>query len=274
MNNRISQSNTPETLEKVVSALLAGAFLIMISPLLVSAADLPEAAPVPRNADGSIIISGDSSDFVGIWEPDYRDRGPRFNFDEVSMKPWAKGLYDARQTHDLEPHARCKASGAVRQLLTPYGVEIVDIPELQRLYIFDIGGPHTWREIYMDGRSHPTDFEPNNYGHSIGWWEGDTLVIDSIGYNTEFWFERRGLPHTEQAHVIEYYTRTDRDNMEYRFVLQDPMTYDTNVEGSVHLRWSGNAELFEYVCQQSNYAPDLMVNQDGMAVGRTSPIAP
>ena len=190
------------------------------------------------------------------------------------MKPWARGLYDARQTHDLEPHARCKASGAVRQLLTPYGVEIVDIPELQRIYIFDIGGPHTWREIYMDGRSHPTDFEHSNYGHSIGWWDGDTLVIDSVGYNTEFWFERRGLPHTESAHVIEYYTRTSRDSMAYRFELEDPITYENRVEGTVNLRWSADAELFEYLCQQSNYAPDLMVNQEGQAIGRTSRIVP
>ena len=240
----------------------------------VSAAE--ESLPVPRNSDGSVIISGEPGDFVGIWVPVYfvEGRGPTFNFDEVQMKPWAQGLYDARQTHDLEPHARCKASGAVRQLLTPYGVEIVDIPELKRIYIFDIGGPHTWREIYMDGRTHPTDFEHNNYGHSIGWWEGDTLVIDSVGYNTEFWFERRGLPHTESAHVIEYYTRTSRDSMAYRFELEDTITYENRVEGTVNLRWSADAELFEYLCQQSNYAPDLMVNQEGRAIGRTSRIVP
>ncbi len=231
---------------------------------------------VPIDEDGKAIISGDSSDFVGIWVPVYfvDGMGPSFNFDDVQMKSWARGLYEDRQTHDLEPHARCKASGAVRQLLTPYGVEIVDIPELQRVYIFDIGGPHTWREIYMDGRSHPINPEPNNYGHSIGWWEGNTLVIDSVGYNTEFWFERRGLPHTEAAHVIEYYERTGLETMEYRFILIDSMTYENRVKGIVNLRWSGDEELFEYVCQQSNYAPDLMVNQEGMAVGRTSRIVP
>lgn len=230
---------------------------------------------VPRHFDGRPVISGEPGDFVGIWVPVYfREGAPTFNFDDVQMKPWARGLYDDRQTHDLEPHARCKASGAVRQLLTPYGVEIVEIADYKRLYIFDIGGPHTWRTVYMDGRSHPTDYQHNNYGHSIGWWDGDTLVIDSVGYNTEFWFERRGLPHTESAHVIEYYTRTTRDTMEYRFVLEDPLTYDTPVEGSVNLRWSGDEELFEYMCQQSNYAPDLMVNQEGQAVGRTSPIVP
>ncbi len=258
---------------KITDITLAGLVLLALLCTPVLAADT--SAPVPRRADGSVIISGEPGDYVGIWVPVYfREGAPTFNFDDVKMKPWAQGLYDARQTHDLEPHARCKASGAVRQFLTPYGVEIVDIPALQRIFIFDIGGPHTWREVYMDGRSHPTDFEHNNYGHNIGWWEGDTLVVDSVGYNTEFWFERRGLPHTEQAHVIEYFTRLDGDNLQYRFVLEDPMTYESPVEGTVNLTWHGDEELFEYQCQQSNYAPDLMVNQEGQAIGRTSRIVP
>jgi hypothetical protein len=66
-----------------------------------------------------------------------------------------------------------------RQFLTPYGVEMVEMRELQRVFIFDIGGPHTFREVFMDGRSHPKDFTPTYYGHSIGWWDGDTLVIDT-----------------------------------------------------------------------------------------------
>ena len=67
-----------------------------------------------------------------------------------------------------------------RQFLTPYGVEFVELPEAaKRVYIFDIGGPHTFRTIYMDGRSHSADFTPTYYGHSIGWWDGDTLVVDT-----------------------------------------------------------------------------------------------
>ena len=75
--------------------------------------------------------------------------------DQTPFQPWAKALYDDRQVHELEPHARCKASGTARQFQTPYGVEFVEMPELKRLYIFDIGGPHTFRTVYMDGRSHP-----------------------------------------------------------------------------------------------------------------------
>jgi len=193
----------------------------------------------------------------------------------VKFKPWARGLFDARQHHDLEPHARCKASGGIRQFLTPYGVEILEIEPLSRLYIFDIGGPHTFREVYMDGRSHPASLTPTNYGHNIGWWEGDTLVVDSVGYNEDFWFERMGLPTTEAVHVVEYLKRVSPEKIEYTFIIDDETAYDEPIESHLDLYWREGEELFEYVCQQSNYAFDLMVHpEDLRAIGRTSPIVP
>lgn len=211
----------------------------------------------------------------GLWVTRYGTGRAFFDVEEIRFTPWAKGLFDARQQHDLEPHARCKASGAIRQFLTPYGVEIVEIEELERLYIFDIGGPHTYREVYMDGRGHPAEIPPTNYGHNIGWWDGDTLVIDSVGYNVDFWFERMGLPHTEAVHVTEYFRRTDPETVEYRFVMDDPIAYEVPVEGFLTLGWREGQELFEFICQQSNYAHELMVNpEDLQAIGRTSPIVP
>jgi hypothetical protein len=238
-----------------------------------SAADAPP-VPAPRNAEGRVLISNPGDQPHGLWVTDYSTGIPFFNEDEIAFKPWARGLYAARQLHDLEPHARCKVSGAIRQFLTPYGVEILEIPPLNRVMIFDIGGPHTYREVFMDGREHPKDFEPTNYGHNIGWWEGDTLVVDSVGYNTDFWFERAGLPHTESVHVREYFTRTDKNHLDYRFVMEDPATYDKPVEGKLRMNWREGEELFEYMCQQANYAPELMVNDQVQAIGRSSPIVP
>jgi hypothetical protein len=229
------------------------------------------------HAQSGIATLGPIGDQVkGLWLTDYLPGAPLFfDVDAVKFKPWAKGLFEARQRHDLEPHARCKASGAIRQFLTPYGVDIVEIKELELLYIFDIGGPHTFREVYMDGRSHPADLEPTNYGHNIGWWDGDTLVIDSVGYNNDFWFERMGLPHTEAAHVVETFQRVDAETVNYTFQLTDTETYDEPVVGHLRLLWRDGEELFEYMCQQSNYASDLMVNPDDLnAVGRTSEIVP
>lgn len=255
----------------VLSIVLLGS----VAAGMVQAAEIEQLAqPAPRDAKGQILISREAGERSGLWVPDYSDRRPSFALADIAFKPWAQGLFDARQAHDLEPHARCKASGAIRQFLTPYGVEILELPELQRLYIFDIGGPHSYREVYMDGRSHPADPEPSYYGHNIGWWEGDTLVIDSTGYNTDFWFERMGLPHTEAVHVTEYLSRTDKHHMSYRFVMTDPATYDEPLEGLMSLVWRGDEELFEYMCQQANYAADLMVNDKGDAVGATSPIVP
>jgi hypothetical protein len=84
--------------------------------------------------------------------------------------------------------------------MSPYGLEIVEMPELQRVFIFNISNAQSYRIIYMDGRTHPTDLTPSYLGHSIGRWEGDTLVIDTVGFNERFWMNRDGLPHTSQLH--------------------------------------------------------------------------
>ena len=192
----------------------------------------------------------------------------------MPFQPWAKAVYDARQTSELEPHTRCKASGIARQFLTPYGVEFVELPELERVFIFDIGGPHTFRTVYMDGRSHPHDLQPSYYGHSIGWWEGDTLVVDSLGFNESFWLDRRGLPHTTQLHTVERFKRTNAETIEYEIDIHDPGAYTAPFTGSFALGWDKGTELFEYVCQQANYASELMVGGARSSVDRSSPIVP
>ena len=230
--------------------------------------------PAPRNAEGRVVLGGASVEDKGVWTPVFGIFDPVAPLEVVPFKPWAKALYDDRQAKELEPHARCKASGGSRQFLTPYGVEFVEIPALQKLYIFDIGGPHTYRVVHMDGRSHPANPEPSNYGHSIGWWEGDTLVIDSVGFNEDFWFGRRGLPHTEQLHLIERFTRYNSGRIDYRITVDDPGAYTAAFTGGFNLRWQEDQELFEYICQQANYADELMVGQGGDQVDRSSPIVP
>jgi len=100
----------------VATALLALGTLVL--PL--HAADAPAPAPAPRDASGRVLIANAPGEPIGLWVTDYSTRLPFFMVEQIRFKPWAKGLYDARQAHDLEPHARCKASGAIRQFLTPY----------------------------------------------------------------------------------------------------------------------------------------------------------
>lgn len=232
------------------------------------------ADPAPRNEAGRVLLGGATPQEKGVWTPRFGIFDPIAPLETVPFQPWAEALYADRQIHEFEPHARCKASGASRQFLTPYGVELVEIAELDTLLIFDIGGPHTFRTVYMDGRSHPEDLEPSNYGHSIGWWEGDTLVIDTVGYNEDFWFGRRGLPHTEQLHTVEYLTRIDSATIDYEILIDDPGAYTDTFTGGFNLGWQEDTELFEYICQQANYADELMVGGDNIQTDRTSAIIP
>jgi hypothetical protein len=234
----------------------------------------PPAGPTPRSADGHVLLGGATADEKGVWTPLFGITDPIAPADMVPFQPWSRALYDARQAHELEPHTRCKASGSARQFLTPYGVEFVELPALERILIFDIGGPHTFRTVHMDGRGHPSDLTPSYYGHSIGWWEGDTLVVDSTGFNEAFWLDRRGLPHTEQLQTVERFTRTDSETIEYEITVHDPGAYTAPWTGDFALQFDRGQELFEYVCQQANYAHELMVGGERSSMDRSSPIVP
>jgi hypothetical protein len=197
----------------------------------------------------------------------------KLSMTEVPFQPWSRALYAYRQENQLEPHTRCKPSGGPRQFLTPYGVEFLERPELQRIFIVDIGGPHTLRIVYMDGADHPKDLDPSYLGHSIGKWDNDTLVVDTVGFNERFWIDRWGLPHTQQLHLIERFTRLDESTLKYELVVDDPGAYTATWTTGLLLRWNPNQELFEYVCQDNNLAPELMVGASE-AVERRSRISP
>jgi hypothetical protein len=193
--------------------------------------------------------------------------------DEVPFQPWAQALYAYRQENQLEPHTRCKPSGGPRPFLTPYGVEFLELKDLQRVLIVDIGGPHTMRVIYLDGRPHPKDPAPDYLGHSIGEWQGKTLIVDTVGFNERFWIDRFGLPHTQLLHVVERFTRLDETTLKYEVTIDDPGAYTTAWTSGLLLRWNSGQELFEYVCQDNNLAPQLMMGS-AVSMDRTSTIVP
>jgi hypothetical protein len=217
------------------------------------------ARPAPRSTAGRVVLGGSTPAEKGVWVPTTGLQTPLTTIATVPFQPWARALYADRQKHELEPYARCKPSGVAREVQTPYGVEILDLSEAQRLYFFDIGGAHTFRTVYMDGRTHPRDLQPSYYGHSIGWWDGDTLVIESTGFNERFWLDRRGIPHTEKLRTLERLTRTDFATIKYEVTIDDPDVYTAPWTGGVTLRWEEGTELFEYMCQQANYSSELML---------------
>src|SRR5262245_36113450 len=167
--------------------------------------------PAPRWPDGHVNL-GSVPGQKGHWIRTRRElvvdaRSPGTlpddrKIEEIPFQPWSKALFEYRRSNNDRdsPHALCKPDAGPRQIGTAYGFEMVEFPDLQRVIIFDIGGPQSYRTVYMDGRTHPhgRDLTPTYYGHSIGWWEGDTLVVDTVGFNEENWIDPEGLIHTDQ----------------------------------------------------------------------------
>jgi hypothetical protein len=236
--------------------------------------------PAPRRPDGRINFNSPPGQ-PGLWsgnggrlavnpdsyEPNTTRNAP-IHIDNVPLQDWARALTNFRHRNVLadEPHTRCKASPGPREFVTPYGFEILDMPELQRVFILDVGGPHTFRTIYMDGRPHPPadQMSPSYYGHSIGRWEGDTLVIDTIGMNERAWMNRDGIPHTDKLHLIERLSRPDYNTLEYEVTIDDPGAFTAPWNSAFNLTWSEGTEMWEYICQDNNLAPETMVGNEGV----------
>ena len=141
---------------------------------------------------------------------------------DALMLPWAKALMATRD-ETQEPHNACLPMGVPRVTPFPYRfVQNYTHKPATHMFILHEGNIHTYRQIFMDGRKHPAELDSSWLGHSIGHWEKDTLVIDTVGYNDKFWFDRRGHPHTEQLHTIERWTRLNLGQMENKFTLDDP----------------------------------------------------
>jgi hypothetical protein len=233
----------------------------------------PEGRQVPRWPDGRINLGAPKGE-TGVWErrnehlvvnpKSYQanaTQSARIHIDQVPLQPWARDLTNYRHSLALasEPYTRCKPSGGPRQFMSPYGLEILDVPELQRIYIFNVANAQSYRTIYMDRRDHPADLTPSYMGHSIGRWEGDALVIDSVGFSENFWMNRDGLPHTTQLHLLERLARVDFETLHYEVTIDDPGAYTAPWTSGYTLGWSKGAELFEYVCQENNLSPESMV---------------
>ena len=107
------------------------------------------------------------------------------------------------------------------------------------------GNIHSYRQVFLDGRGHPKDLDPSWYGHSVGTWDGDTLVIESSGFNDKFWFDGRGHPHTTQLKVIERFRRRDLGNMDQEISIIDPGTYTKpwNLKRTVALFANGEIQF-------------------------------
>ena len=154
------------------------------------------------------------------------------------------GPYTLEQTND-PVITKCYPPGTPRVYLQPFPWQIVQTPkETIFLYEYD----HTVRHVFTDGRKHPEDVTPSYMGDSIGSWDGDTFVVDTVGFNDRTWLDRVGHPHSDQLHVIERFQRVNLNDLEVDITMEDAKALAK--PWTVHLGFQLRADwtLEEQVC--------------------------
>jgi len=201
--------------------------------------------PAPKLADGTPDLSGV---WLGGGGSDADIANPRSlkEGSKVIMLPWAEALVKTRQSKE-DPEANCLPAGIPRG--SPYPWRMVQTPT--HYFLLFEGNIHSYRQIFMNAK-HPADPDPTWFGHSVGHWEGNTLIVDTVGFNDKFWFDYMGHPHTEKLHTIERYTRTDMGHMAIEVTIDDPGAYTQPFTTVGRAQLMVGAELLEYICQENN----------------------
>jgi hypothetical protein len=188
----------------------------------------PSQTPAQGNSAGN--LAWDPRDLSGVWQmaAGGGGQGPGDNFPPLTA--WGQARYDANKPGygpraapgGNDPILKCDPMGFPRILFVIWPFEILHIPG--RILMF-FEGQHTIRPIWMDGRKLPDDPDPTWYGYSVGRWEGDTLVVETVGFNEKTWLGAQGQPHSDEMRTIERYRRIDRNTIDFNLTINDPKTY-------------------------------------------------
>ena len=195
-------------------------------------------------------------DFSGVWFIDEYRRTILPN-EDPPFQPWAKALLEKRSYDNLhhdsdvsvDPTERCIPPGIPRTMFQPFPWEIVQARD-RIVIIYEYQS--LVRQIFMDGRGHPSDLEPTYMGHAIGKFESDTLVIDTVGFNDKTWLDPAGLPHSDALHVIERMRRVDHDTLEDQITIDDPKAYTKLWTATRIFKSMPDWQIKEYVCTENN----------------------
>jgi len=192
--------------------------------------------PTPRMPDGK-------PDLSGVW-----NGTPDPNPEPPPALPWAAEIAAERFRNGLidAPTSGCLPGGVFPG--APLLYKVVHTPSLL-VQLFELD-PH-FRQVFLDGRAHPKDPDPTWQGHSVGSWEGETLVIDTVGFNTRAWLPN-ALPSTETLHVIERYNRPDLAHLEIDVTLEDPATLTKSWQQRMVWTLAPGEEILESVCNENN----------------------
>ena len=249
--------------------LMIGSFITAIalasSPLCAQWVKVPP-VKMPHTADGKPNLTAPSPrlpdgtpDLSGIWIAANRYAGKPQNFaadlkvKNVPFQPWAKALFEERKSgvHSKEdPSAQCLPQGLPRMDAAPGEWKLVQTPGFI-VIVYEAFSSY-WRQIFLDGRELAADATPTWIGYSTGKWHGDTLVVDTKGFNGKAWLDLMGKPSTEALHVIERFHRKDFGHMDIQITIDDPKAYTKPWTLMEHVRLSTDTELMEAVCNENN----------------------
>ena len=202
--------------------------------------------PAPRLADGT-------PDLSGMWLP-----GADLFPEAPALQPWAEAKFkDNTSRPGDDPRAQCLPSGVVRTSMLDLA-KFVHTPRL--LVILNEGSVPGVRQVFLDGRTHPADPSPTWLGDSIGTWDHDTLVVDTIGFNDKGWIDNAGHPQTERLHVVERYRRPDLGHLELEITIDDPGAYSKPWKMRRSLMLAPDEEIREYICNENHHTEHFVPN--------------
>ena len=229
-----------------VSAAVIALALALTPRMLSQTPSQPGAAKAPNGAP--------TPDLTGVWV-NVSKPGQTFNAKEhPSFQPWAEEKWKAnRNPADLNGDGlwqmdpavvSCFPTGMPRVMTSPTPFEIFQVPG-RVLILIERG--NELRQIYTDGRKHSEDPDPSYGGESVGWWEGVTLVVDTIGLNDRTWLDRTGHPHSDALHIVERFRRVSHDRLEVDFRFEDPKAFTKPWSGQLVYKFEPGWDIKEYV---------------------------
>jgi hypothetical protein len=207
-------------------------------------------APAPKAPDGK-------PDLSGIWMAEdqkyFMNLATGLRPEDVPFQPWARALQQQREdnVHGDDPLARCLPHGVPR--INTNGIFPYKIVQTPGIVVILYEQLNLFRQIFMDGRKLAKDPNPTWLGYSTGTWDGDTLVVETSGFNDKTWLDtEKGLPATEALHVTERFQRTNFGNLEIQATIDDPKAYTKPWTTTIQrARLQLGTEILEFICNEN-----------------------
>jgi hypothetical protein len=261
------------------SATLAVVFAAFILPATAHGQWLNYKAPgIPRTADGKPDLAAPAPktpdgkpDLSGIWRPNAGGYTLNVASDLKAgdVQSWAEALYQQRKENLSKDYPGIRCLPGIGPEVSFGMYKILQTPGVMGF----LGETGEFRQILTDGRPLPTDPQPTWQGYSVGHWEGDTLVVESAGFNDQTWLDFEGHPHSVELRVTERYRRKDFGHMELKMTFDDPKAYARPWTISFNAELAPDTELLEYVCNENERdAQHIVVTEADRKKNRTKVI--